>query len=165
MNRWKSTRRLVRRYGHVEIAKRIEWNCCADEVPRGWIKDRIRSVQDALEPVNRNERAVFSIFDLAIAKSTIVTPASIKQFIAFDSERGEKGVYVTVDLAITKLGKTRAATAGDNLPKWVEWIECVNRKPRFGERRRIWRRDTSRQGGIGWNGDRLLTFGLEVTRS
>src|SRR2546425_876250 len=87
----------IRRDRNTIVTERIKCDGGADELRRGWIKDRIGLVQDPVESRGGHLRPSLSVLQLAIAEAGVVPPGSVKQFVAFDADRAQPRVSFVVE--------------------------------------------------------------------
>ncbi len=94
--------------------------------------------------------AIEVAFDLAVTEPEIVTPCSIKQFVAPRTERDEEGIGRVVEQAVAKFEQTSPAAARDDLIERIKWVESVRWNLSRLECRRSRRRDAVQicPGGI-----------------
>ena len=81
--------------------------------------------------------AGLDVLRLAVAKSRVVTPATIEQFVTLEADRCEISIRLIVEQTISEFGETRPRAAGNDLIEWIEGIECISRNARCGMGRRV----------------------------
>src|SRR5438105_4190415 len=109
--------------GYAEITERIVGNGCANELRGSRIKDGVGRVQNSVEARARHVSVARDVLDLAVAETSIVTPAPVEELVPFEAERGKKCIGLVIPKAIAKFDETGARAAGDDLLKGVEGIE------------------------------------------
>jgi hypothetical protein len=105
------------RWPSQRIAERIKRNVSREDTTR--LEDRIVLIQNLTVARTRNERPTRGDFDLAVTEADIITPRSIKQFVASYPNRREKGVGGVIYQTVPKFKETSAAAARDNLIEWI----------------------------------------------
>src|SRR5439155_3081247 len=105
----------------------------------------VRRVQNAIEARDGDIPKLRNILDLTIAECSIVAPASVKELVAFYTNREKLGDVFLIDQTIAEIGEACISGAGDDLLKWIEWIECIRRHASLRDGRRVRRRDSARQ--------------------
>src|SRR5438309_1037545 len=139
---------LVRCDRNAEVSERIVGDTGSNKIRLGGIKDRVRRVQNAIEARDGDISKLRSILDLTIAECSIVAPASVKEPVAFYTNREKLGDVFLIDQTIAKIGKACLSESGDDLLKWIEWIVRIRGHPSLRDGRRVRRRDSARQRGM-----------------
>src|SRR5436190_14853595 len=85
-----------------KIPKRIKWRRRANELRRSRIEYRIGPIQNAIEKGRRNLGAGLDVLRLAVAKSRVVTPATIEQFVTLEADRCEISIRLIVEQTISE---------------------------------------------------------------
>src|SRR6266516_11605 len=155
---------LVRCDRNAEVSERIVGDSGSNKIRLGGVKDRVRRVQNAIEARDRDISKLRSILDLTVPERSIVAPASVKELVAFDTDREKLGDVFLIDQAVTEIGKACHSETGDDLLKWIEWIECIRRHPSLRDGGRVRRRDSARQRGMRRDVECTLARILEWTR-
>ncbi len=101
---------------------------------------------------------------MTIPECSIVTPASVKELVAFYTNREKLGDVFLIDQTITEIGKACLSETRDDLLKWIEWIECIRGHASLRNGRRVRRRDSTRQRGMGRNVECTLAGDFERAR-
>ena len=128
----KVNQRLIARDRDVLcIAKRIVGNRLPDEVTRCGIKQRVVSVQNPLKPRNVDALEPRNLLDLAVHESAVVTPRTVKQLVAFYTDRETLGDVFVVDDAVAKIEKPRTSATRYDLLKRVERVKRPSRHSNF----------------------------------
>src|SRR5439155_5087902 len=149
---------------HVIISERIVGDSGSNKIRLGGIKDRVRRVQNAIEARDGDIPKLRNILDLTIAECSIVAPASVKELVAFYTNREKLGDVFLIDQTIAEIGKACPSETGDDLLKWVEWIECIRGHASLRDGRRVRRRDSARERGMRRDVECTLARILEWTR-
>src|ERR1043166_1944975 len=116
----------------LSIDKRVVRHGLPDIFRRGGIKDRVVCIQNPLEPRTIDAVELRNLLDLAVHERAIVAPGSVKQFVAFHTNRETLGDVFVVDQAVAKIENTRATAARDDLLKWIERGERTHGRADFG---------------------------------
>src|ERR1700747_2510954 len=106
----------------AEIPEWIEGNCGPDKLRRRWIKDRVSRIQHPIETGDGRYGKINRCVDMAVAKSRVVTPVSVKQFIAPKAGSCKKSIREIVKFLVSKFEKPCARVAGNDLLKWIKGI-------------------------------------------
>src|SRR5437667_3465058 len=155
---------LVRCDRNAEVSERIVGDSGSNKIRLGGVKDRVRRVQNAIEARDRDIPKLRSILDLTVPERSIVAPASVKELVAFYTNREKLGDVFLIDQAVTEIGKACHSETGDDLLKWIEWVVCIRRHPSLRDGRRVRRRHSTRERVIGGDGDYTQSRGFEWTR-
>src|SRR5438309_8222215 len=139
---------LVRWDRYAEVSERIVRRGLSDKIRRGRIIDRVRRVQNAIEARDRDISKLRSILDLTIPECSIVAPASVKELVAFYTNREKLGDVFLIDQAVTEIGKACHSETGDDLLKWIEWVVRIRRHASLRDGRRVRRRHSTRERGM-----------------
>src|SRR5205807_4736743 len=115
MHSGKINRGRIRRDRIAIITERIKGDGRADELRRGWIKDWIGLVQDAVESRGRHLLSSLSILKLTVAPPGVVSPAPVKQFVALDADGAQPRVSFVVEQTVSKFSQPRPRAAGNDL--------------------------------------------------
>src|SRR5437762_6303881 len=97
--------RLVRCDRNAEISERIVGDSGSNKIRLGGIKDCVRRVQNAIEARHRDISKLRSILDLTVPECSVVAPASIKQLVAFYTDREKLGNVFIIDQTVAEIGK------------------------------------------------------------
>src|SRR5438034_7830834 len=97
------------------IHKRVVRHRLPDILSRGRIKQRVVCVQYPLEPRSIDAVELRNLLDLAIHERAVVAPGSVKQLVAFHTNRETLGDVFVVDQAVAKIENARATAARDDL--------------------------------------------------
>src|SRR5947207_12096172 len=154
---------------HAEVIERIVRGRLSDKISRCGIKDRVVPVQnllvahsiDALEPRN--------LLDLAVHEPRIVAPGSVKQLVAFHTNRETLGDVFVIDDAVAEIGKACPSAARDDLLKRIKWVKGAKRQSNFPSGRGVWRGNCNVigincKGVIGRDEERRAARGLKTAR-
>src|SRR5438270_1251567 len=131
MHPGKLDRGLVRRDWIPVITERIKGDGRADELRRGRIKNWIGLVQDAVESRGRHLLSSLSILKLTVAEPGVVSPAPVKQLVAFDADGAQPRVSFVVEQTVSKFSQTRTSATGNDLLEGIKRVECVSRDTGF----------------------------------
>ena len=113
------------------LPKRIVRGRLSDESSRGGIKERVVRVQNLLEARTIDVLNLRNLLDLAVHEPRIVTPGSVKQLIAFHTNRETLGDVFVIDEAVAEIGKACPSAARDDLLKWIKWVKGAERQSNF----------------------------------
>src|SRR4029453_5573239 len=96
-----------------------------------------------------------------------VTPGSVKQLVAFHSNRKTLSNVFVVDDAVAEIGKACPSAARDDLLKWIKWVKGSRRESNFPSGRGVWRGNGNaigikRKGVIGRDEERRAARGLKA---
>ena len=69
--------------------------------------------------------------DLTVAEGTVVAPVTTKHLVAFDSYCRQVGLVLGINQTIAEIEDTGPGATGENLVKWIKWIEGINRGVRL----------------------------------
>src|SRR5947207_5323239 len=100
---------------HAEVIERIVRGRLSDKISRCGIKDRVVPVQNLLVAYTIDALERRNLLDLAVHEPRIVTPGSVKQLVAFHTNRETLGDVFVINDAVAKIGKAYASAAGDGL--------------------------------------------------
>ena len=100
---------------------------------------------------------------MAVHERSIVAPCSVKELVAFYTDRESFGNVFVVDQAVAEIEKARPSAARDDLLKWVERVKGTRRRANFGiSRAAKWRLSGE---SLSWRDvERYLTRRLEIAR-
>src|SRR5206468_3337644 len=135
-----------------------------DILSRGRIKQRVVCVQYPLEPRSIDAVELRNLLDLAIHERAVVAPGSVKQLVAFHTNRETLGDVFVVDQAVAKIENARATAARDDLLKWIERVESVRLHPNFRRARAAKGRNSAREWTIGRDEEHRRTRRLKIAR-
>src|SRR6266700_1996343 len=155
---------LVRCDRNAEVSERIVGDSGSNKIRLGGVKDRVRRVQNAIEARDRDISKLRSILDLTVPERSIVAPASVKELVAFYTNREKLGDVFLIDQAVTEIEKACTRASRDDLLKGIEWIVRIRRHASLRKGRCVRRRHSTRQRVIGGNGDYTGPRGFEWTR-
>src|SRR5260370_32201145 len=111
---------LVRCDRNAEVSERIVRRSLSDKIRRGRIIDRVRRVQNPIEARDRDIPKLRSILDLTVPECSVVAPASVKELVAFYTDREKFGDVFLIDQTVAEIGQARISGARDDLLKWIE---------------------------------------------
>src|SRR5439155_1835345 len=154
-------RQIARKCDMLSIGHWIIRNRLPDKLTRRGIEHRVRRVLNPLEPRNIDTLEPRNLLDLAIHERSIVALGSVKQLVAFYTNRETLGHVLVVDQAVAEIENACTSAARDDLLKRIEWVECVRTQPNFGRGRPAKRRNTTGERMIGRDEKRQPTKHLE----
>ncbi len=111
--------------GPERIAEGIEGRLSLKYATR--LEDGIVLVENSIETRGRNQSASGGGFHLAVAESEIITPCSIKQFVAPDTECDEERIGHVVEEAVAEFEQTSPAGTRNDLIERIKRVESVGR--------------------------------------
>src|SRR5436190_13937762 len=117
---------LVACYRHAKVIERIVRGRLSDKCSRSRIKERVVCVQNLLVAWTIDALERRNLLDLAVHEPRIVTPGSVKQLVAFHTNRDTLGDVFVIDDAVAKTGKACASAARDELLTWIQWVKGAN---------------------------------------
>lgn len=159
MNRGVGDRWSVARDRHAEVTEGIVGNRGPDVFLRGRIENRITRVEHAIEARGGDEGAAAGVIDLAVAKTRVVTPAALEEFVAFQLDGGKRGLGLGIVFAIAEIEEPRKIKSGKNLLERIEGIERARGHTGVGVGRTV----ESRARRVRRDGERRLAGYLERT--
>src|SRR4051812_20157248 len=112
----------------MEVSERILRHWGSNELFGGGFENRVRRIEGAPEKRSRNQNAGRGVPDFAVAKARIVTPGTIKQFVALNSNGRHVGLGRVVANAIREVDQAISGTTGNDLLKRIERIERTHRQ-------------------------------------
>ena len=115
----------------LAVHKRVVRHRLPDKLSRGGIKQRVVCVQNPLESRSIDAVELRNLLDLAIHERSVVAPGSVKQLVAFHTNRETLGDVFVVDQAVAKIENARATAARDDLLKWIPWVERTDGRANF----------------------------------
>src|SRR3989454_8505210 len=166
MQRRERKQRKIGRRGRdmLPITNRVVRYRLPDEFSRCGIKQRVRRIQNPLEPRTIDALELRNLLDLAVHERPVVTPGSVKQLVAFHTHRETLGDVFVVDQAVAKIENARTRAARDDLLKRIEWVECACGHPNFRRGRAAKRRNSTRERMIGRDEEGKYPRRLEIAR-
>ena len=129
---------VFRMHGGKVGRRRVGWNGGRQRIAEGiegtfslkyttWLEDGIVLVQNSIETRGRDQGAVLGGLHLAVTESEIITPRSIKQFVASGTERHEERIGRVVEETVAKFEDTSPAATRDDLIERIKRVEGVGR--------------------------------------
>src|SRR5438477_169615 len=106
-NEWQ----IARKCDMLSIGHWIIRNRLPDKLTRRGIEQRVGRVLNPLEPRNIDALEPRNLLDLAIHERSIVAPGSIKQLVAFYTNRETLGHVLVVDQAVAEIENARTSAA------------------------------------------------------
>src|SRR5207245_9240273 len=104
-------RKVARKRDMPAIDHRIVWHRLSDKLTRRGIKQRVGRVQNSREPQKIDALEPRNLLDLAVHERSIVAPGSVKQLVAFYTNRETLGDILVVDQAAAKIDNARTSGA------------------------------------------------------
>src|SRR5207245_4310882 len=123
--------KIAREHDVLGIDKRVVRHGLSNKFSRGWIRQRVRRIHNPVEPRGVDASELRNLLDLAIHERSIVAPGSVKQLVAFHTDRETLGDVFVVDQAVAKIENARATAARDDLLKWIPWVERTDGRANF----------------------------------
>src|SRR5207302_8802465 len=136
-------RKIAQDHHVLSIPKRIVRNRLPDILTRCRIKQRVVPVQNPVDPPTITNYGQRILRDLAVHERPIVAPGSVKQLVAFYTNRETLGDVLVVDQAVAEIENARTTGPRDDLLKWIERVECARTHPNFRRGRSAKRRNTT----------------------
>ncbi len=149
------------------VRERIVRGSLSDKIRRGWIKERVGPIQNALEPRSINALELRNLQLLTVTERCVVAPASVKELVASSAKGAKPGLAFVIDQAVAEIEKPCTRATRNDLLKRIEWVKGTRRQPNFrssrgecrGDRNTI---DIIRKGMIGRDEDRRRARSLEI---
>ena len=91
------------------------------------LEDGIVLVENLIETRGRDQGAVRGCLHLTVTESEIITPCSIKQFVASGAERDEERIGGVVEETVAKFEDTSPAATRDDLIERIKRVESIGR--------------------------------------